>query len=47
MFGGSGTTALMSMQLGRKYVYIDNCEEYLKLAQNRVGRQLSVMDEAH
>lgn len=38
MFGGSGTTALMSNMLGRNFIYIDNCEEYLNFAKQRIAK---------
>lgn len=36
-FGGSGTTAKMSILNNRKFIYIDISEEYLKLAEERVN----------
>ena len=37
MFGGSGTVALVSQEIDRNFIYIDNCEEYLNFAKKRVG----------
>ena len=36
MFGGSGTTALVSSKLNRHFIYIDNCKEYYEFAKNRL-----------
>ena len=36
MFGGSGTTAVVSKKLNRKYIYIDNSKEYLLFAKQRI-----------
>ena len=35
-FLGSGTTAVASKQTGRKYIGVDLCEEYCKIAEQRV-----------
>ena len=40
MFGGSGTVALVSKQIERNFIYIDNCEEYLEFAQARVNSKM-------
>lgn len=37
-FIGSGTTALVAKQLGRKYIGIDVSEEYCKMAEERVEK---------
>ena len=36
MFGGSGTVALVSKEINRKFIYIDNCKEYLSFAKKRL-----------
>ena len=35
-FIGSGTTALAAMEEGRRYLGIDSCAEYVKVAQRRI-----------
>jgi len=35
-FGGSGTTALASYELGREYIYIDHSAKYFKIAKDRL-----------
>lgn len=35
-FGGTGTTNIVAEELGRNSVYIDQSEEYFKIAQNRL-----------
>ena len=35
-FLGSGTTCVVAKQLGRKYIGIDCCQEYIDLAQKRI-----------
>lgn len=35
-FCGSSTTGVAAKQLGRKYIGIDNCEEYIELSKNRL-----------
>lgn len=37
-FNGSGTTTSTAYELGRKYIGIDNCEEYCKIARNELKR---------
>ena len=39
MFGGSGTVAHVAQKIGRKFIYIDNCKEYLDFAKNRVEKE--------
>lgn len=39
MFGGSGTVPLVSQKLDRNFIYLDNCEEYLNFAKNRVAKE--------
>lgn len=39
-FCGSGTTCLAAMRTGRKYVGIDNNQEYVDLAKERIGAEL-------
>ncbi|RIP22868.1 site-specific DNA-methyltransferase [Staphylococcus gallinarum] len=36
-FGGSGTTAKVSIILGRKYIYIEKVEKYFKIAEERLN----------
>ena len=36
MFGGSGTTALVSYENNRNFIYIDNCKKYLDFAKKRI-----------
>ena len=38
MFGGSGTTALVSKENGRDFIYIDNSKEYLEFAKGRLSQ---------
>ena len=40
-FGGSGTVGVAAKMLGRRYVLIDNCEEYCKLAEKRIRNYAS------
>ena len=35
MFGGSGTVAKVCKYNNRRFIYIDNCEEYVKFAKKR------------
>jgi DNA modification methylase len=35
-FIGSGTTALAASILGRKYIGFDICDEYIKIAQEKI-----------
>jgi site-specific DNA-methyltransferase (adenine-specific) len=37
-FGGSGSTGLAALNLNRKVVLIDNKQEYIDLAQNRINK---------
>lgn len=37
-FCGSGTTGVVALCHGRKFIGIDNCEEYLKITQKRLGK---------
>lgn len=36
MFAGSGTVGVVAKRLGRKFILIDNCKEYCKLAERRI-----------
>lgn len=36
-FCGSGTTGVAALELGRSFIGIDICEEFIALAQNRLG----------
>ncbi len=36
-FVGSGTTGVVSVRLGRRFIGIDACEEYLNVAKSRIG----------
>ena len=40
-FVGAGTTALAASRLGRAYVGIDMCEEFVMLAQRRLADELA------
>ena len=40
MFGGSGTVALVSKENNRRFIYIDNCKEYLEFAKTRINNIL-------
>jgi len=44
-FCGSGTTALVARRLGRNYIGIDCNPDYCKMAEERVGQQLTLMDD--
>jgi len=35
-FGGTGTTAVVCVKNKRRYIYIDNCQEYCNLAENTI-----------
>lgn len=37
MFGGTGTTALVSRKTGRQFIHIDTSKEYCKVAQTRIS----------
>ena len=39
-FMGSGTTAVSALKCGRKYIGIDNAEEYVKMAEARIREYL-------
>ncbi len=39
-FVGSGTTAISALKCGRKYIGIDNAEEYVKMAEARIREYL-------
>lgn len=39
-FGGSGTTAKMARELGRRFIHIDVNEEYCEIARNRLAQKL-------
>ena len=45
-FIGSGTTAMVARQLGRRAIGIDLNSEYLAMARRRVGEQLALLDGA-
>ena len=36
MFGGSGTVAYVAQKIQRNFIYIDNCQDYLNFAKNRL-----------
>ena len=38
-FNGSGTTGVVAKRLGRKYIGIDNVEEYLELSKRRIQKE--------
>jgi len=42
MFAGSGTVGVVAARLGRHFILIDNCMEYCKLAQRRIGEEASL-----
>ena len=37
-FCGSGTTGVAALRYGRKFIGIDNCEEYLQITQRRLEK---------
>lgn len=39
-FVGSGTTAISALKCGRKYIGIDNAEEYVEMAESRIREYL-------
>ena len=41
MFMGSGTTGVAALKLGRRFVGIDNCSEYVELAERRLKDALN------
>ena len=45
-FIGSGTTAMVARQLGRRAIGIDLNSEYLAMARRRVGEQLALLGDA-
>lgn len=44
-FSGSGTTAIVTRNLGRNYIGIDNNPAYCKMAEERIGQQLALVPE--
>ncbi|OYD16909.1 hypothetical protein CH333_02365 [candidate division WOR-3 bacterium JGI_Cruoil_03_44_89] len=40
MFAGSGTVGVVAKKLGRKFILIDNCKEYCKIAEDRLGNTI-------
>jgi len=42
-FNGSGTTGAVAVRLGRDYIGIDLNAEYLKLAEERIGKEVLPM----
>ncbi|MCF0110799.1 MAG: site-specific DNA-methyltransferase [Erysipelotrichaceae bacterium] len=38
-FNGSGTTGVVAKRYGRKYIGIDNVEEYLSISERRIGKE--------
>lgn len=40
-FMGSGTTGVAAVKLGRRFVGIDNCPEYVELAEKRIKDALN------
>ncbi len=42
MFAGSGTVGVVAKKLGRNFVLIDNCKEYCKIAEDRIGNTMSL-----
>lgn len=36
---GSGTTGVVAKRLGRKFIGIDNCEEYISIAKSRIEKE--------
>jgi len=44
-FGGSGTTAKMSILNDRKYIYIDMAKEYCEIARRRINEAKAIKNE--
>lgn len=44
-FCGSGTTGVSALRFGRKFIGIDNCEEYLQITKKRLEK-ISDEDES-
>ncbi len=40
-FCGSGTTGVLATRMGRTFVGIDNCEEYLQIAKKRIEKEMT------
>ena len=40
-FCGSGTTGVVANKMGRKFIGIDNCEEYLQIMQRRLEKVIN------
>ena len=40
-FNGSGTTGMVAMKHGRKYVGIELNQEYIKMSEERIGKAVS------
>lgn len=40
-FCGSGTTGVVANRMGRKFIGIDNCEEYLQIVQRRLEKVIN------
>lgn len=38
-FCGSGTTGVIALRYGRKFIGVDNCEEYLQISQRRLEKE--------
>ena len=38
-FCGSGTTGVAALRHGRKFIGIDNCEEYLQITERRLEKE--------
>ena len=38
-FVGSGTTGVVAKRLGRRFIGIDNCEEYISIAKSRIEKE--------
>lgn len=42
-FNGSGTTGVVAKRFGRKYIGIDNVEEYLELSKKRIQKEKEIL----
>jgi tRNA G10 N-methylase Trm11 len=45
-FIGSGTTAIVARKLGRNFIGIELNEKYIKMAENRLLKELGLFHEA-
>jgi len=44
-FAGTGTTGVVAQHLGRKWVMVENCAEYIEIAKNRLAAPLELPPE--